>query len=1141
MKTLASLCVCLCGLCVEIQAVAGGVSRTYRVEADRSDCLYECGETATFTVTLQSTNGLANALDLGGVAVRLDNFGPGVITNAVFDLSGTNSFTISGTLPKPGFLRIVLPATKSRGADPSDFSVAFEPEKIRKGSPSPDDFDEFWANAVRQFDESVPVDPRLVPVPELSQGACNYWRVSFAAPHGTRAYGFLSIPKEASAGKKYPVRIQVPAAGHGWWTNHMPASDDAICLMMSVHPFDLPFDQEENIRRQDVVKAGLNERYGTRDYTKAGLDVSREDYYFYRAILGINRAVDWLAARPEVDLSNFTYSGTSQGGGFGFFLLGLNRHFTKGALFVPAITDTMGYLAGRQSGWPRPVDGGPEEGREARERNAPYFDGANFASRICCPVRVAVGFSDIVCAPCAVYAAFNEIRVEDKSIVNGIGMTHDCFKKIYNELGAWQREPQRTPGDVPKSVVEGEEWVHMEYRRDILPGSALDFSHMGLQDAPAGKYGWLVSRNGHAEFEGRPGIPARFYGVNLCLTANYLAPDQIEQVTDRLVRLGYNAVRIHHHDTLWKESEGNRDRLDRLIAACVRKGLYLTTDLYVSRRIPWRDLGVDRDGDADGVSAKLLMMTTEAGFENWKRFTREFMTHVNPYTGRSLSEEPAMPLVVLINESSPHSSWDKAKALPEIRALWTTWLAEARAAIPNAFPSATPEAFPEKGGWWDPSPENSAKAAFWSWICGRFSRRAAAFLRDELGARAMLATENNGPTLPHILKMRASLGGYTDFHYYYEHANSASKAERDETGLPLTGIFRNHNPLHDRWHTFPGMSMKRVWGRPLVISESQMGGPNFNRAMAGLITGAAAAVQDWTGIWNFALAHQREKLFDGVDAAPGRFDLSLDPLMQATDRLPALLFLRGDQVTPKAAFANSISDAAMLADAKGNSLPARPDWLAHGLEWRARLGVAFDGEDVPDGVVGIDVADADGPPVLGQVPSCGVAVDGEKGEIIVSGPRTAGGFVLDDMAFDAGSISAKVHGHSALVAATALDGVSFADASRILVWHLTDLHGEGFSWGGKIVKSQFYPHVGILDWGTSRLLAHTGEAEVELDLDSGNNGIHPAEWRVWALGTDGRRECEIPFAIDPSTGHLRFTASTRQPFGACMYYEIVRR
>ena len=140
-----------------------------------------------------------------------------------------------------------------------------------------------------------------------------------------------------------------------------------------------------------------------------------------------------------MDKTRFRYQGTSQGGGFGFYLTGLNHTFTRAAFYVPAITDTMGYLRGRQSGWPQIVENNsatPEK-RAMAEKNAPYFDGANFAARIRCPVRVAVGFADTTCAPCAVYAAYNAIPVKDKGIVHGIGMGHGCFGKFYSELGAW--------------------------------------------------------------------------------------------------------------------------------------------------------------------------------------------------------------------------------------------------------------------------------------------------------------------------------------------------------------------------------------------------------------------------------------------------------------------------------------------------------------------------------------------------------------------------------------------------------------------------------------------------------------------------------------------------------------------------------
>jgi cephalosporin-C deacetylase-like acetyl esterase len=118
-------------------------------------------------------------------------------------------------------------------------------------------------------------------------------------------------------------------------------------------------------------------------------------------------------------------------------LTALNRTFTRAVFFVPALTDTMGYLKERRSGWPKIVESHPKELKAAAAKNAPYFDAANFASRIRIPVRVAVGFADEACPPCAVYAAYNEIKVSDKGIENGFGMPHSCYQEIYTKLRQW--------------------------------------------------------------------------------------------------------------------------------------------------------------------------------------------------------------------------------------------------------------------------------------------------------------------------------------------------------------------------------------------------------------------------------------------------------------------------------------------------------------------------------------------------------------------------------------------------------------------------------------------------------------------------------------------------------------------------------
>lgn len=417
---------------------------TYKVDLDRPDGIYRCGEAATFTVRLLEKKNLAGSERAFAV---LDNFGTTVFTNMPFEVSSVGAvFKVSGTLREPGFLRLTLPPTKNGRNDPFVFSAGFEPEKIGKGSPSPADFDAFWADARARLAREVPLDAQATRVPERSTAAFDFYRISFAT-FGRRVHGYMSVPKDKTKAP-FPVDFEVYAAGFGGWTNDMTGRGDAICVCFSVYPFapDWKWRKIGLEAKYKEMDAALAARFGVPHYCHAGITESREDYFYYPVILGIDRAVDWVAARPDVDRSRFRYQGTSQGGGFGFYLCGLNRAFTRAAFYVPAITDTMGYLKGRKSGWPMVVENNSStpERRAVAERWAPYFDGANFASRITCPVRVAVGFSDVTCPPCAVYAAYNEIKVKDKAIGNGIGMTHSCRGHFYSKFGNWVRADQST-------------------------------------------------------------------------------------------------------------------------------------------------------------------------------------------------------------------------------------------------------------------------------------------------------------------------------------------------------------------------------------------------------------------------------------------------------------------------------------------------------------------------------------------------------------------------------------------------------------------------------------------------------------------------------------------------------------------------
>ena len=407
---------------------------TFTVVPDHTNHLYCVGEEASFTV-MATTDGVP--VREGRVTVALDNFGPKAQSERTVDLAESNPFTVTGRLDEPGFLRLTLTAADT---NPLVWSVGYEPTRIEKGSPLPTDFDAFWSKARAKLACEVPLDAKLKKVEERSTPDFDFYRISFAT-FGRRVYGYMSVPTD-KARAPFPVEVSVSAAGFGDWTNDMQGDPDCIRVFFAVYPWAPHWDWE--VLGLEAAYDCLNDawglKYGCERYSVAGLSVSREEYFFYPVILGIDRAVDWIAARSDVDRNRFWYQGTSQGGGFGFYLTGLNHTFTRAAFFVPALTDTMGYRKGRQSGWPQPIENNREERRSEVESNAPYFDCANFASRIVCPVRVAVGFSDTTCAPCAVYAAYNEITVEDKEIRHGFGMSHSCYRSLYEEIGKWLRK-----------------------------------------------------------------------------------------------------------------------------------------------------------------------------------------------------------------------------------------------------------------------------------------------------------------------------------------------------------------------------------------------------------------------------------------------------------------------------------------------------------------------------------------------------------------------------------------------------------------------------------------------------------------------------------------------------------------------------
>ena len=88
-----------------------------------------------------------------------------------------------------------------------------------------------------------------------------------------------------------------------------------------------------------------------------------------------------------------------------------------------------------------------------------------------------------------------------------------------------QPDAQESSKMPPTVVIHADkDWVPLNLELDIEAGSALDFSRMGLQWGPAGNLGRVIARpDGQFAFEKDPQTPRRFYGINLCVNAQYLS------------------------------------------------------------------------------------------------------------------------------------------------------------------------------------------------------------------------------------------------------------------------------------------------------------------------------------------------------------------------------------------------------------------------------------------------------------------------------------------------------------------------------------------------------------------------------------------------------------------------------------------
>ncbi len=412
--------------------------------------------------------------------------------------------------------------------------------------------------------------------------------------------------------------------------------------------------------------------------------------------------------------------------------------------------------------------------------------------------------------------------------------------------------------------------------------SPVDLSFLNARQKPAGKHGFVQARGEQLVFEDN--TPVRFWGTNLSAYALFKSPDEeIAQQAKRLSALGFNLVRLHHHDSPWVSpnvfGDGTQVRgtqqldaesmrkLDLWIKALKDEGIYIWLDLHVQRALTAQD-GIDDFGElAKGqarVDLKGYAYVNASIQQAMKNFAAQYLGHVNPLTGLAYKDDPAIAAILLTNENDITQHYGNA-LLPDkdVPRHSQRYMAAAKA-------FASQHDLPADLTWraWQPGPSK----LFLNDLEQRFNADMIAHLRA-LGVRVPIATTStwggNGlSALPAL-----TVGDVIDAHSY----GASGQLEKN----PLTS-----DGLID-W-----LAAAQVVGKPLTVSEwNAEPFPLPDRHSLPLYIAGTASHQGWDAMLQYAYSQQA---FNPGWRTADNWHAYNDPALLATMPAAALMYRRGD-------------------------------------------------------------------------------------------------------------------------------------------------------------------------------------------------------------------------------------------------------
>ena len=424
-------------------------------------------------------------------------------------------------------------------------------------------------------------------------------------------------------------------------------------------------------------------------------------------------------------------------------------------------------------------------------------------------------------------------------------------------------------------LAEPTSWIEDKIDFQNFP---VNLSFLNKFEKPAGSKGFISVSGDKLVFEN--GQVAKFWGTNLTAAALFNTSKlNVKKQAKRLSALGFNLVRLHHHDSPWVNPNvfGNKtlqdtqelnksslDKLDWWIKCLKDEGIYVWLDLHAQRHLLAKDnifafdeiakKSKHRGADLKGYSYVNLTIKNAM-----KRFNRAYVNHVNPYTKLAYKNEPAIVVMQLTNENDVTNHFGNRllpnKHVPQHNEIYMNKA--------KAFALEHGLSFKKTWHSWEHGPSK----LFLNDLEHRLDEDLISDLR-EAGVKAPIVTTSSWGNNPLASLPALTTGNIIDVHTY------GGVLELEKNPRVAAGM--------TAW-----MSAGQVANKPMSISEWNVSPfPTPDRHSGPLLVASKASHQGWDMVTHYAYA---QNSLDKV-GKPSNWHSHNDPSLLASLPAAALLY-----------------------------------------------------------------------------------------------------------------------------------------------------------------------------------------------------------------------------------------------------------